>query len=122
MEKNKILVLDDEKNITMLTRAALSMHGYLVTEFNDPVQALEAVKKQSFDLILADIMMPHMTGIEFIRRAKTADTCSKTRYMTLTAKKLTEEELREIYDLSAEVMFKPFIPQKLVEKVGEILR
>ena len=122
MEKTSVLVLDDDEDITLLTRSALTMHGYEVTESNNPLEALTLVEKQSFRLILADIMMPEMDGIEFIRRARQASPDADTCYAILTAKKLDEEQRRVIFDLGAEIMTKPFIPLKLVEKVAELLR
>lgn len=117
-----ILVLDDDEDITMLTHAALTMHGYEVTECNEPQQALELVTQRSFRLVLVDIMMPEMDGVEFIGKARQALPQQDTRFAVLTAKRLTEEQRREIFDLGAEIMTKPFIPVRLVERVAELLR
>ena len=122
MDKTPVLVLDDDEDITLLTRSALTMHGYEVSEFNNPMAALEEVKNREFRLVLVDIMMPEMDGVEFIRQARQANPDAGTRYAILTAKKLDETQRREIFDLGAEIMTKPFIPMKLVEKVAEILR
>ena len=122
MEKIPVLVLDDDEDITLLTRSALAMHGYEVAESNDPLQALETVKERSFSLILVDIMMPQMDGVEFIRQAQQLRPDAETRYAVLTAKRLDEDQRRTIFDLGAEIMTKPFIPVKLVEKVAELLR
>ena len=117
-----LLVLDDDEDITLLTRAALSMHGYDVRDSNDPMEALELVQQHEYRLILVDIMMPGMDGVEFIRRAQALCPGADTRFAVLTAKQLSEEQRREIFDLGAEIMTKPFIPVRLVERVGELLR
>lgn len=122
MDQASILVLDDDEDITLLARSVLMMHGYEVTEFNDPIQALEIVQNQSFQLILVDIMMPEMEGTEFIRQAKKTESNANARYAILTAKRLSEENRREIFDLGAEIMTKPFIPINLAEKITELLR
>lgn len=122
MDKTPVLVLDDDEDITLLTRSALAMHGYEVTESNDPLQALKAVEARPFRLILVDIMMPQMDGVEFIRQAQQLRPDAATRYAVLTAKRLDEEQRRAIFDLGAEIMTKPFIPVKLVERVAELLR
>lgn len=122
MAKNSILVLDDDEDITLLTRSALTMHGYQVTESNDPAAALDLFVAQHFDLVLVDIMMPEIDGIEFMRRARQLRPDTSTRYAILTAKKLDEEQRRIVFDLGAEIMNKPFIPMKLVERVAELLR
>ena len=117
-----ILVLDDDEDITLLTRSALTLHGYDVTESNDPIAALELAKAKAYALILVDIMMPAMDGVEFLRQAQAANPGSETRYAILTAKKLDEPSRRDIFDLGAEIMTKPFIPIRLVERVAELLR
>ncbi|MBT4500064.1 MAG: response regulator [Gemmatimonadetes bacterium] len=122
MAKIPVLVLDDDEDITLLTRSALAMHGYDVTESNDPLQALELVGEREFGLILVDIMMPQMDGVEFISQARQLRPDAPTRYAVLTAKKLDEAQRRAIFDLGAEIMTKPFIPIKLVERVAELLR
>ena len=122
MEQTPLLVLDDDRDITLLTRSALTMHGYHVTECNDPIAALELVKGHEFRLILVDVMMPGMDGVEFIRQAQAACPERQTRFAMLTAKKLDQSQRREIFDLGAEIMTKPFIPVLLVEKVAELLR
>jgi len=122
MEPSRILVLDDDESITLLTRSALTMHGYEVTEFNDPEAALARTAEEEFALVLVDIMMPCMDGVEFIRQAQKLRPAGSTRYAVLTAKKLDEQQRREIFDLGAEIMTKPFIPVRLVERVAELLR
>ena len=121
-DKIRMLVLDDDEDITLLARSVLTMHGYDVTECNDPVAALEIVVSTSFDLIVADIMMPEMDGVSFIRQAREVAPSEDTRYAVLTANKLSEEDRRTIFDLDAEIMTKPFVPIHLVERVAELLR
>ena len=69
-DKVKILVLDDEPNITLLAQSLLSMYGFDVTVSNDPFEALKIVEKEAFRLILSDVMMPGLTGLEFIEKAR----------------------------------------------------
>ena len=122
MTKTQVLVLDDDSDITLLTRSALTMYGYEVAESNDPAEALKLVEETEFALILVDLMMPGIDGVEFIRRALELRPDSSTRYAVLTAKRLDEGQRRTIFDLGAEIMTKPFIPLKLVERVAELLR
>lgn len=122
MDEISVLVLDDDEDITLLTRSALTMHGYQVTAANDPLAALDLVAANDYQLILVDIMMPEINGIEFMRRAQALKPNAATHYAILTAKKLAEDQRRIVFDLGAEIMTKPFIPMKLVEKVAELLR
>lgn len=117
-----VMVLDDDEDITLLTRSVLTMHGYAVSEVNDPIAALAKLDEQEYRLVLVDVMMPQMDGVEFIRQARKRRPEAATRYAVLTAKRLDEEQRRVIFDLGAEIMTKPFIPVKLVERVAEILR
>ncbi len=103
MEKIPVLVLDDDEDITLLPRSVLTMHGYEVTESNDPLQALEIVKSRPFQLILVDIMMPDMDGVEFIQKAKETEMNAGAKYAILTAKRLNEQDRRRIFDLGAEI-------------------
>lgn len=121
MEKIRVMVLDDEQAITSLTRAVLTMHGYEVTEFNDPAEALAAARARKFDLFLVDILMPGMTGVEFLAETRKTEMNGKSKFAILSAKRMNEDERREVFDLGAELMTKPFMPQKLVEKVNELL-
>ena len=121
MEKVTVLFVDDNLAVTRLAESILSPDEYIVTTSNDPVQALKVVKKELFNLIVVDVIMPKMNGVEFIRKAKATEMNASSRYAILTAKKLEEEERREVFDLGVEILTKPFIPQKLVEKIGELL-
>jgi two-component system, OmpR family, phosphate regulon response regulator PhoB len=121
MEKIPIMVLDDQKDITRLTSFVLGKHGYEITVSNNPLEAFEVAKEKSFRLMIVDFMMPDMSGLEFIRQAKETETNAEAKFLVLTAKKINEHELRDIFDLGAEIMTKPFVPLKLVEKVSSIL-
>jgi two-component system, OmpR family, response regulator ChvI len=60
--QKKILVVDDEADLTMLCRFALEYHGFNVDTFNDPQEALSNYKPSHYDLIILDIKMPKMDG------------------------------------------------------------
>ena len=68
-----ILVVDDEEAIVKLNKRSLERHGYRVTGFTDPKRALKHVKEdfKSIDLVITDMTMPHMTGVEFSKEVKT---------------------------------------------------
>jgi DNA-binding response OmpR family regulator len=117
-----IMVLDDQQDINRLTSFVLSKHGYEVTVANNPLEAYEIVKKKAFEVIIVDFMMPDMSGLEFIRLTKETEHNTETRFLVLSAKKINEHEMRSIFDLGAELMTKPFVPLKLVEKVSSMMR
>jgi two-component system response regulator HydG len=68
--KQKILVVDDEQSHRLMLKAILTREGYAVSEADDGSSAVQAVEKESFDLILMDIRMGDMDGIEALRRIK----------------------------------------------------
>ena len=68
-----VLVVDDEYDITEVMGTVLSSRGYLVATAHNGKVALEALAGQRPDLILLDVMMPEMTGIELLRRLKATD-------------------------------------------------
>ena len=65
-EKKKILVVDDEDDLTLLFRLALEYHRFEVDTFNDPQEALLNYKPDNYDLVILDIKMPKMDGFELI--------------------------------------------------------
>jgi len=66
----KICLVDDDMDLTNLTKIALVKKGYEVTIFNDSRKAIEGIRKRKPDLILMDIMMPKMSGAEAVRELK----------------------------------------------------
>lgn len=71
-----ILLVDDEQEIIKLMEIYFGNEGYRILTANDGLEALEQLKKESIDLIILDVMMPNMDGIEAcmkIRRAENAD-------------------------------------------------
>jgi two-component system, OmpR family, response regulator CpxR len=62
--KKKILVVDDEPDITLLFKEALEEEGFKVDIFNDPMNALKNFKPRFYDLVILDIVMPNMDGIK----------------------------------------------------------
>src|ERR1700691_5249994 len=66
----RVLVVDDEAQITRVLRTALSSQGYDVRAANDPEEALHLFEEWSPDLIVTDLMMPGMSGVDLCRRVR----------------------------------------------------
>ncbi|MDD4340010.1 MAG: sigma-54 dependent transcriptional regulator [Syntrophales bacterium] len=66
----KILVLDDDQNIRDMLVIMLTREGYDAQAYGDPYKAIQGLRKEPFDLIITDLKMPRMDGLEFLRRAK----------------------------------------------------
>ncbi len=92
-EQKKILVVDDEADLTMLCRLALEYHGFKVDTFNDPQRALSNYKPSYYDLVILDITMPKMDGFQLYDEIKKKD--EKAKICFLTASELYYEEFRK---------------------------
>lgn len=66
----RILILDDDQNIRDMLEIMLTREGYDTDAFADPLKAIHRLGKRTYDLIITDLKMPRMDGIEFLRRAK----------------------------------------------------
>jgi len=66
----KILIVDDDQGIRELMEIMLTQEGYDVTSVGDPLKALEICRKISFDLVITDLKMPKVNGIEFLKMVK----------------------------------------------------
>lgn len=79
----KILVVDDDRGIRELLEIMLNREGYLVSSTDDALKALNRCKKEKYDLILTDLKMPKMDGIDFLKAVK--DVCPETMVILMTA-------------------------------------
>ena len=119
MANEKILVVDDDKNICELLRLYLEKEGFAVTMAYDGNAALQEFEKLHPDLVLLDVMMPGMDGWEVCRRIRQD---SKTPIIMLTARSEERDELQGFELGVDEYISKPFSPKILVARIGAILR
>jgi DNA-binding NtrC family response regulator len=66
----RILIVDDEVHVCSALRRSLSREGYQIESFTNPLEALDRMKAQPFDLVISDHLMPEMTGLEFLKRVR----------------------------------------------------
>lgn len=88
----KILVVDDERDITSVIKKGLKNNGFEVDSYNDPVLALEEFRADVYDILIIDIKMPKMNGFELYKKIKELDT--KVKVCFLTAIEYYNEEFR----------------------------
>jgi DNA-binding response OmpR family regulator len=114
-----ILVVDDEERLTSLLRAYLEQEGFQVQTAANGLQALEIVHRDPPDLIVLDIMMPEMDGMEFLRvlRAQHA-----TPVILLTARVGDEDKIVGLELGADDYLTKPFRPRELLARVRAVLR
>ena len=119
MQKTKILVVDDEKEIADLLELYLNSDGYQVCKAYNAIEGLEIMKKETIDLVLLDIMMPVMNGIEMCRKIRAV---SNVPIIMISAK---TQEIDKIVGLTVgadDYVTKPFTPLELMARVKSQLR
>lgn len=114
-----ILIVEDEKNMRDIIAEYMKKGGHTCFTAGDGVDALMILKNEPVDLMILDIMMPHLDGFSVCR---TAREMSDMPIILLTARDSEEDKLRG-YDLGADdYMTKPFSPRVLLAKVNALLR
>lgn len=92
IKRKRILVVDDESDLTLFYRMSLEYHGFEVETFNDPRKALSNFKTDYYNLIILDIKMPNMDGFELYTEIRKRD--KKAKVCFLTASELYYKEFR----------------------------
>ena len=118
MAKN-ILVVEDDKNVANLVTTYFENEKWNVKNAFDGEVALDIAYSESFDLVVLDLMLPKLSGIEFIKEYRNE---YNTPVIMLTAK-ITESDIIKGLDLGADdYVTKPFSPKELVSRVKAIFR
>jgi CheY-like chemotaxis protein len=123
MMPHKIMVVDDDILVLQALRELLVSLGYEVRAATRGHEALELLDQEHFDLLILDVVMPKMTGIELCRRVRMRDDeMSKVKIIMLTAK----SEIKDIQDGKAcgcdLYLTKPIDPVRLKELIEDTLR
>jgi DNA-binding response OmpR family regulator len=120
MEKQQILVVDDEPNIVQLARLYLERDGYAVSAVGNGQKALDAVREQHPDLVVLDVMLPQVDGFEVCRRLRSEN--NPVPIIMVTAR---DDDIDKILGLELgadDYLTKPFNPRELVARVKAVLR
>lgn len=122
MVKEKILIVEDEEDILELMAYNLGREGYCVTGAASGEDALEHVKKQAFDLVLLDLMLPGMNGLEVCRILK-GDAATRDLPVIMVTAKGEEADIVTGLELGADdYVPKPFSPRVLIARVRAVFR
>ena len=120
-----VLIVDDSATMRKIVMRSIRQAGIEVADFQeagDGVEGMKAVESARFDLILSDVNMPNMNGLEFVKsvRAKLADAAPPIVMITTEA---SDEVLSELRANGAKgYLKKPFTPEKLQEVIGPLLK
>ena len=119
---SRIYAAEDDDNIREILRCTLESYGYEVEVFESAAPMLERMRQQLPDLVLMDIMMPEMDGMEALRRMKESAQTREVPVIFLTAKSSEVDKVRGL-DLGAEdYITKPFGLLELAARVRAALR
>jgi DNA-binding response OmpR family regulator len=120
----KILVVDDDIDITLLIKEGLERKGFHIESYNDPQVALQEFKPDFYDLKLVDIRMPKVNGFEFYQGVRKNDI--KVKVCFITAFAISYEEISKILPpelvTRQNIIHKPIGIKELINKINEILR
>ena len=116
---SRILLAEDDESMRLFLERALTRAGYEVVLFSNGVDALERLKEEPFTLLLTDIVMPRMDGIELARRASELDPDLKIMFITGFAAVTLSHASEAPND--ARVLSKPFHLKDLVDEVERLL-
>ena len=119
MTMNKILLAEDDDDMRRFLARALKNAGYDVVAFDNGRSAYERLREEPFTLLLTDIVMPEMDGIELARRATELDPDLKVMFITGFAAVALNADSRAPRE--AKVLSKPFHLRDLVQEVERIL-
>ena len=115
----KILVIEDEANIAQLIRLYLEQAGYSVVIASDGVAGLEMHAREHPDLVILDLMLPALDGMEVCRRIRA---WANTPILMLTARQSEEDRIAGLDMGADDYLVKPFSPREVVSRVKAILR
>jgi two-component SAPR family response regulator len=122
--KKRILIVDDEPDINLLFKMILEENSeFMVHSFTDPLLALKNFKPNLYDLILVDIKMPEMDGLDFYREIRKTDKNVRLCFVT-ASEKYYEPFRKEIYDILGENCFiqKPIANEDLLKVVNTMIK
>lgn len=119
MSKGKILVVDDEQSIRQIVETRLKMAGYDVVTAGDGLEALELVKIENPNLIVLDIMMPKVDGLQVCKEIRKTLT---TPIIMLTAKGEVVDKIQALELGADDYIVKPFSPRELEARIKAVLR
>ncbi len=115
----KLLVVDDEPMVREVVTRYLEQDGHAVTVDGDGAAALQALAGATFDLVVLDLMLPHVDGLSVLAELRREHT---TPVIVLTARGEEEDRIRGLQLGADDYVVKPFSPRELVARVTSVLR
>ena len=118
--KKRIMIIDDDKDITNLFEIFLECNGYIVDAYTNLIESLNNFRKNSHDLIILDLKMPKMDGMTLYKKIKEIDD-TVIICLTTADKNYIQELQKGIIDIEKIVLYKPVLLKDLKNKIDSLL-
>ncbi|HEY8685105.1 MAG TPA: response regulator transcription factor [Chloroflexota bacterium] len=115
-----ILVVEDERRLANLIRRALEEEGHVVDVAHDGAEGLDVATATDYDLLVLDLMLPHIDGIEIAKRLRAAK--NDVRILMLTARDAVEDRVLGLESGADDYLMKPFSFSELLARVRALAR
>lgn len=122
MSRTRILVVDDEADISTVLSVALRRAGFDVQTAGDGVEAIEAIRREPPDLIILDVMMPRADGLETLKRIREHGPTVHLPVIMLSAKAQLADKIRGFDRGADDYVAKPFEPSEMLVRVQSLLK
>ena len=119
-EKKRVLLIDNEEGLCRMMEQVLLDSGYLVRAYTSPVKALEEFNPGAWDIVITDIKMPGMTGLEVLQKVKALS--KEIPVIIITAYATVEMSIQALRKGAYDMLTKPFEPEELVYRVKNALQ
>jgi phosphate regulon transcriptional regulator PhoB len=120
--RHKVLVVEDEGDIRELIRYNLAQEGFAVEEAADGAEALDRIERRKPDLLVLDLMLPQMSGLELCQRLRANADTTKLPIIVVTAKSAEVDRILGLEMGADDYVVKPFSPREVVARVKALLR
>jgi two-component system, OmpR family, response regulator ChvI len=122
-KKHRVMIVDDEQDITIIFKIGLEKNEFIVTTFNDPLEALSKFRAGTYDLLILDIRMPGMNGFKLYQKIRDMD--NKVKVCFLTAFDEYLEEFKTTFPFLDEVkcyLKKPITVHDLIKRLLDLAK
>ncbi|MGH8459584.1 MAG: response regulator, partial [Nevskiales bacterium] len=120
--RKRILIIEDDKDIRGLLRYDLEREGFRVSESEDGVEGLAQVRKSPPDLLVLDLMLPRLSGLEICKQVRREEATQRIPILILTARSEEPDRIVGLELGADDYVTKPFSPRELVARVKALLR
>ena len=118
----KVLVIEDDTHIWKMIEYKLKKGNHDLTWACDGMKAIEALEAEKPDLIISDIMVPYMDGLQILKKVKSMDNLKDIPVIMLTSKAQEDDILKGLELGAHDYMAKPFSPAELILRVNKPLK